>query len=96
MEKIWLKEKDTGYLIRAAEGTGDNLDEDDIAEGYVDYIYYDEFASIEDAYQQNTYDGGMILLNKYYKDMTTQEIKDAVEDFVGGKYEVVESFRECD
>ena len=34
-----------GYhqIIRISEGTGDNLTEDDIADGFVDYIYYEKY-----------------------------------------------------
>ena len=30
-------------IIRIAEGTGDNLLPEDIEEGYVDYIYYEQY-----------------------------------------------------
>lgn len=30
-------------IIRIAEGSGDNLLPEDVAEGYVDYIYYEQF-----------------------------------------------------
>lgn len=30
-------------IIRIAEGSGDNLTDDDISKGYIDYIYYDVY-----------------------------------------------------
>ena len=29
-------------IIKISEGSGDNLSEEDMAEGYVDYIYYEQ------------------------------------------------------
>ena len=70
-----------GFIYHIREGTGDNLQEEDIDDGYVDYIYYDYYASLLDLKEDSAYDGGMILLKKLYKDMTIAEIISKVEEF---------------
>lgn len=64
-------------LITAVEGTGDNLLDEDIKEGYVDYvmttIYKREGEDIE------VLDSGQIMFKKLVKDMTFDEfVKQAV------------------
>ena len=81
---------DDGHIFHICEGTGDNLLQEDIDNGCIDYIYYEIYESLKDAVEQNEYDGGMVLLEKYYQDMSIQEIMDAVADmeqikFVGVK-----------
>ena len=54
-------------IIRIAEGDGSNLLPEDIEEGYVDYIYYEQYEIRADLPEV---DGGQILLeeplrNKY-------------------------------
>ena len=80
---------DTIYEIE--EGTGDNLLQEDIEDGYVDYIYYSSYSSLE-AYKDGEaeIDGGMILLRKYYIDFTKEEIVRKVEEFENVKLEVIE------
>ena len=58
---MFLYVSEMHQIIRIAEGTGDNLLEEDIDAGYVDYIYYDQY--ILDADMPNV-DGGMILLDE--------------------------------
>ena len=66
-------------IVRIAEGTGDNLDRQDLAEGYVDYIYYEQYSLKQDFPEV---DGGMILKKAYlqdtYKDLfeTAPEVLD--------------------
>ena len=50
---------ETGQIIRIAEGDGSNLSAEDIENGYVDYIYYDQYELGEDIAEV---DGGQILL----------------------------------
>lgn len=73
-----IDEKQRYYHI--CEGTGDNLLGEDREEGYIDYIYYEIFLSLEDVYEHDEYDGGMVLLKKYYQDMTLGEILMEVHD----------------
>ena len=74
--------KNNDGIIRAVEGTGDALTLEDLEKGYVDYIYYDEFDTLEDVYEQNSRDGGIILLQKPYKDYSRDEIADMVGEEV--------------
>lgn len=52
-------------VIRIAEGSGDNLLQEDIENGYVDYIYY---AQHELRVDMPEVDGGMVLLEKPLRD----------------------------
>ena len=61
-------------IIRIAEGSGDNLTDDDISQGYIDYIYYDVYNV-----QQNLpeVDGGMIMLTELFQEKF-KSVKDAI------------------
>lgn len=63
-------------IVRIAEGDGMNLLDDDIANGYVDYIYYDVHDLDVDIPE---IDGGQVMLtepfHKKYKSM-----KDCIKD----------------
>lgn len=48
-------------IIKISEGTGDNLSEEDMDEGYVDYIYYEQY-SREPGFPD--VDGGMVMLTE--------------------------------
>lgn len=72
-----------GEIFHIKEGTGDALTEEDIENGIVDYIYYDTYKTINDIVEDNIHDGGCILLEKLYKDMTLEEIIATVMEFVG-------------
>lgn len=61
-------------IIRISEGDGCNLSQEDIDNGYTDYLYYDVFDPQD---IQDVEDGGMILLEKSIK-----EEFDTVEDIV--------------
>lgn len=52
-------------IIRIAEGSGDNLLKEDIENGYVDYIYYDQYELGADVME---IDGGQILLKEMLRD----------------------------
>lgn len=81
VDKPMFVEDADGFIFRIAEGTGDALEQKDIDDGYVDYIYYDIFASLEDLYNQEIDDGGIILLKKPYKEHTVEEILAEVCEF---------------
>lgn len=55
-------------IIRITEGSGDNLTDDDIANGYVDYIYY-KTHSLEQGFPE--VDGGMIMLTELFQEKFT-------------------------
>lgn len=75
-------------VFHVTEGTGDNLFEEDVEEGFTDYIYYDVFDGkityrMIDAYGSGDdadtlddmeTDGGMALLYNPYRDLTVQQI----------------------
>ena len=46
-------------IIKIAEGSGDSLDDSDYAAGYVDYIYYEQYA-VKDGFPD--VDGGRTIL----------------------------------
>lgn len=70
-------------IIRISEGSGDNLSEEDMAEGYVDYIYYEQYSREIDFPEV---DGGMIMLTELFQDKykSTKECIPAVLDMAFG------------
>ena len=63
-------DNDTIYHIQ--EGTGDALTQEDIDNGCVDYIYYDVLEDANDL--DSIIDGGCILLNELYAQMSIDNI----------------------
>ena len=61
-------------IIRIGEGSGDNLTNDDINQGYVDYIYYDTYNVQQDLPEV---DGGMIMLTELFQEKF-KSVKDAI------------------
>ena len=70
-------------IIRIAEGSGDNLTEEDMNTGYVDYIYYEQY-SREAGFPE--VDGGMIMLTELFQEKydSTAECISAVLDMAFG------------
>lgn len=52
-------------ILRVSEGNGTNLLEEDEAQGYVDYIYYDQYDL--DTEMTNC-DGGQVMLTELFRD----------------------------
>lgn len=52
-------------IIRISEGNGTNLQEEDIQNGYVDYIYYDQHEMSMDFPEV---DGGQVMLKKSFRE----------------------------
>lgn len=78
---MWLLGDDE-LIYHIKEGTGDALEQEDIDDGYVDYIYIDIYKNdLNDIYEDNIFDGGFILLKKLYKDMSIEDILATVEEF---------------
>lgn len=81
---IMVHEQNCGALyFKIAEGTGDNLLDEDIEEGYVDYIYYEmSELCVEDGEftMHNDVDGGMVLCETMVADMSDEDIINAVLD----------------
>ena len=61
-------------IIRIDEGSGDNLTDDDIAQGYIDYIYYEVYNVQQDLPEV---DGGMVMLTELFKNKF-KSVKDAI------------------
>lgn len=87
---IWVGEPDY-KIITAVEGTGDNLTDEDIKDGYIDYwmtsIYKQEGEEIV------LEDGGQLLTSTPIKDMDTDEQVERLLDYWGchNNYAVLES-----
>ena len=64
-ESIYIFVPAMKQIIRISEGTGDNLTDEDIDAGYVDYIYYDQH-NLEPNLPET--DGGMIMLTELFQD----------------------------
>lgn len=73
---------DFEQYFKIAEGTGDNLLEEDIEMGYVDYIYYTVYDS------EGEIDGGMMLLEDYFRNIFAST-RDAVE-YVLDDYQTID------
>ena len=70
-------------IVRIAEGDGMNLLAEDEAEGYVDYIYYDQH---ELGSNLECVDGGQIMLDKLFREMfkSTKDCIPQVLEFAYG------------
>ena len=70
-------------IIRIDEGSGDNLTNDDIDQGYVDYIYYEVYNVQQDLPEV---DGGIIMLTEWFQEKfeSTKEAIPAVLDMAYG------------
>ena len=92
-------EKGNPTVFHVQEGTGDSLSDEDLEEGFTDYIYYDTYDgeitySMLDAYESGDdyrtlekmiSDGGMVLLYNAYVDLTVQQICWKVLNMSGSK-----------
>lgn len=73
---------ETKQIIRIAEGSGDNLLREDVKEGYVDYIYYEQYELGADMPE---IDGGQILLKELLRDKY-QCMADCIPDVLDMAY----------
>lgn len=64
-ETIYIYVPVKQQLIQISEGSGDNLTDEDIDNGYVDYIYYEQHAREIDF---PNVDGGMIMLTELFQE----------------------------
>lgn len=79
MRTMMIYLKDRGLLITVAEGTGDNLTDEDIADGYIDYV-------MTNLYEQNGYelteiDGGQMLSQRVIANMDRDELANRLLDY---------------
>ena len=64
-DELFIYVPEVRQIIRIAEGSGDNLLPEDIEDGYVDYIYYEQYGLGPDMPEV---DGGQILLERLLRD----------------------------
>ena len=69
-------------IVRIAEGTGDNLLEEDANAGYVDYIYYEQYELSQDMPEV---DGGQVMLEKMVRDQY-RCMADSIQDVLSMAY----------
>ena len=81
-DTIFIYVPDMKQIIRISEGTGDNLLDEDIEAGYVDYIYYDQHAT---QIGLPEIDGGQIMLTKLFQEQFTCT-KDAIPNVLDMAY----------
>ena len=73
---IYLPEKK--QIVKIAEGTGDNLLDEDIEEGYVDYIYYSIYDPFDDFEEV---DGGDMMTTELVREKYTS-LTEAITDIL--------------
>lgn len=86
---IWAGEPDY-RIITAVEGTGDNLTDEDLKDGYVDYWMTSIYK--QDGEEIVLEDGGQLLTSKPIKDMDVDEQVERLLDYWGvhNNYSVLE------
>lgn len=73
--------KDTEKLITIVEGTGDNLTDEDIKDGYIDYVMTSIYrVEGEDIVLE---DGGQMLSQTPIKDLEEEDLVSRVLDYWG-------------
>ena len=82
-DTIFIYVPDFKQIIRISEGSGDNLLDEDIEAGYVDYIYYDQHSREIDLPEV---DGGQVMLTELFRDKfsCTKDAIPAVLDMAYG------------
>lgn len=86
---IWAGEPDYRF-ITAVEGTGDNLTDEDLKDGYVDYWMTSTYK--QEGEEIVLEDGGQLLTSKPIKDMDVDEQVERLLDYWGvhNNYSVLE------
>ena len=73
-DTIYIFVPEMKQIVKISEGSGDNLLDEDIEAGYVDYIYYDTYAM---GATLDELDGGMVMLTELFQEKFTCT-KDAI------------------
>lgn len=81
-DSIYIYVPEVKQIIKISEGTGDNLLDEDIEAGYVDYIYYDTYV-LEGGIRE--LDGGMVMLTELFREKFTCT-KDAIPSVLDMAY----------
>lgn len=64
-DSIYIYVPEAHQIIKISEGSGDNLLDEDIEAGYVDYIYYEQYVMDPDMRET---DGGMVMLTELFQE----------------------------
>lgn len=64
-DTIYIFVPDAQQIVQISEGSGDNLLDEDIDAGYVDYIYYEQY-ELEPGVPE--IDGGMVMLTELFQE----------------------------
>jgi hypothetical protein len=64
-DSIYIYVPEACQIIKISEGSGDNLLDEDIEAGYVDYIYYEQYVMDPDMRET---DGGMVMLTELFQE----------------------------
>lgn len=64
-DSIYIYVPEAQQIVKISEGSGDNLLDEDIEAGYVDYIYYEQYVMDPDMRET---DGGMVMLTELFQD----------------------------
>lgn len=67
-DSIYIYVPEAQQIIKISEGSGDNLLDEDIEAGYVDYIYYEQYVMDPDMRET---DGGMVMLTELFQEKCT-------------------------
>lgn len=81
-DDVYIFVPDFKQIIRISEGSGDNLLEEDIDAGYVDYIYYEQYHLEPDIPE---IDGGQIMLTKLFREQF-KSTKDCISNVLDMAY----------
>jgi hypothetical protein len=81
-DPIYIYVPEMCQVVKISEGSGDNLNDEDIEIGYVDYIYYEQY--VMDPHMRET-DGGMVMLTELFQELFTRTA-DAIPDVLDMAY----------
>ena len=71
-DTIYIFVPEADQVVMIAEGSGDNLLDEDIEAGYVDYIYYEQYVLPDDPdADMKEVDGGMVMLTELFQEKFT-------------------------
>lgn len=67
-DSVYIYVPEAKQIVKISEGSGDNLLDEDLDAGYVDYIYYEQY--VMDPEMRET-DGGMVMLTEPFQELFT-------------------------
>lgn len=81
-DTIYIYVPEANQIVRVSEGSGDGLSSEDLDGGYVDYVYYEQYA-LEEGVRE--VDGGMVMLTEPFQ-IKFSCTEDAVTDVLDMAY----------